>query len=311
MRREFEPLLERAQALEAAGFDGLLVPDHFLAGDLGISESWATLAALAARTERLRLGGAVMCNGFRHPCLTAQIAATVDRISGGRLELGLGAGWMTEEFRQTGLPFPSAGVRIEMLAEALAVVLPALSGETVDFEGEHYQVRGFALDPTPVQTPRPPLHIGGGGDRLLRLAARHADVVSLVPPTRDGALSREDVVAFTAERMTERIGFLRSEAEKLGRDPASIEVLDFVSVVHIAENETRAAEATESMAELFGGTAEQVRSHPSTLVGTPEGIAALVAERRERWGIDSLMLVVRDLDAVEKVGRELLPVLRA
>ncbi|MCZ6463785.1 MAG: LLM class flavin-dependent oxidoreductase, partial [Proteobacteria bacterium] len=184
MRSDFGAILDRTRAAERAGFDAVLVPDHFLGNEDGIAESWATLAALAAATERIRLGGAVMCNLFRHPCLTAQIAATVDRISGGRLELGLGAGWMDEEFRRTGIPFPRPGERIEMLGEALEIVLPALEGREVSFAGAHYRVEEFSLRPGPVQKPRPPLHIGGGGDRLLRLAARHADVVSLVPPTR-------------------------------------------------------------------------------------------------------------------------------
>jgi len=129
--RGFEDVLERTLAAERAGFAAVLVPDHFYTGEArisgeGIGESWTSVAALAARTERIRVGGAVMCNLFRHPCLTAQIAATVDQISSGRLELGLGAGWMEEEFRRTGLPFPRPGVRIRMLAEALRIVLPAL-----------------------------------------------------------------------------------------------------------------------------------------------------------------------------------------
>ena len=312
MRSSFEDVLERTLAAERAGFSAVLVPDHFhVPQDRmtpgGIAESWATLAALAARTERVRLGGAVMCNNFRHPCLTAQIAATVDQISHGRLEIGLGAGWLEEEFRRTGIPFPRPGVRIAMLEEALQIVLPALEGKTVTFRGEHYDVRDFVLEPGSVQKPRPPLHIGGGGDRLLRLAGRYADIVSLVPPVPHGRVSREEVVKFSAERISERIGFLRRAAEAEGRDPSSIEVAGFSGIVHVAESEAQATKTLEGMSKMFGVGAEEVRDHPMTLVGTPAQMVESLERRRENWGIDAQMIGVQSVETAEVFGKEIIP----
>ncbi len=315
LRSGFDEILERTLAAEAAGFAAVLVPDHFHIppesgsgqAPVGIAESWTTLAGLAARTERIRIGGAVMCNNFRHPCLTAQIAATVDQISNGRLELGLGAGWMAEEFRRTGIAFPGPGERIAMLEEALAIILPALEGKSVRFSGRHYEVTDFALLPGAVQSPRPPLHIGGGGDKVLTLAARHADVVSLIPPARGGRVTREQVLAFGPERVRERIRFLRESADRHGRDPASIEVLDFTSVVNVTETEAEADGALAGMAKMFSATVEEIRGHPMTLVGTPDQIVASLEERRAEWDIDSVMLGSGSGTLFERFGAEIIP----
>ncbi len=309
---DFEDILERTLAAERAGFSAVVVPDHFNVPEDrpkpgGIAESWTTLAALAARTDAIRIGGAVMCNLFRHPCLTAQIAATVDQISGGRLELGLGAGWMEEEFRRTGMAFPSAGVRIHMLEESLEIILPALEGKTVDFEGEHYQVRDFVLSPGCIQKPRPPLHVGGGGDKVLRVAARYADIVSLVPPAPHGRVSRSAVVAFDGERLTERIRYLRRNAEEFGRDPAAIEVIDFTGVVNVTETDAETVQALDGMAQVFNTEAAAIREHPLTLIGTPAQIVATLQERRERWGIDAVMVSTLPTETLELFGKEIIP----
>jgi probable F420-dependent oxidoreductase len=318
LREQFDEVLQTTLAAERAGFSAVLVPDHFFsrlrgtgADVVGLGESWATLAALAARTERIRLGGAVMCNPFRHPCLTAQIAATVDHISGGRLELGLGAGWMAEEFRRTGIPFPRAGERIDMLAEALEIVLPALEGREVSFRGAHYAVEQFSVSPKPVQTPRPPLHVGGGGDRLLRLAGRTADIVSVVPPAKYGDIQRDEVIAFTPERVVERIGFLRAAAEEAGRDPASIEVVSFGNVVNVTESAAQAAQIFQGMAKMFDTEPSVIRDHPAVIVGTPEEIRATLEERRARWGIDAVMVPFSTPAEVETFGKEIVAPLSA
>ncbi len=310
--QDFEDLLERVLAAERAGFAAVLVPDHFYTGERrisgeGIGESWTTVAALAASTQRIRVGGAVMCNLFRHPCLTAQIAATVDRISSGRLELGLGAGWMEEEFRRTGLPFPRPGVRIRMLAEALDIVLPALEGREVTLEGEFYQVRDFALRPVPVQQPRPPLHIGGGGDRILRLAGRHADIVSLIPPAPNGRVEPEAVKTFDAVRFEERVSFLRRAAEEAGRAPDAIEVMLFAPLCRVTESAAEAAQVIRGAAAMFQLDEPTVRAHPMVLVGTPEQLVEALEERRDRWGVRSCMISAPTRELSETFGKEVIP----
>jgi alkanesulfonate monooxygenase SsuD/methylene tetrahydromethanopterin reductase-like flavin-dependent oxidoreductase (luciferase family) len=222
----------------------------------------------------------------------------------------MGAGWMQPEFERTGIPFPRPGERIAMLAEALEVVLPALSGGPVTFEGRFYRVRDFQVKPAAVQQPRPPLHIGGSGDRLLGVAGRHAEIVSLAPIARSG-IDRAEVLAFTPERVRDRVDFLRRAAERAGRDPSAIEVLNFVSVFQVAEDEAETRRMLDGLAGFFQADADALRRHPLVLAGTPAAIAEEFAARREQLGVDSLMLPVRDLAQIEVLSKEVLPRLAA
>lgn len=172
-----------AERAEALGFHQVWVSDHFWLdiaryggppGRQGTPECWTTLAALAARTQRVRLGSLVLAVGFRPPTLLAKMAATLDQLSGGRLDLGLGAGWNEQEFEEAGFGFPPAGERLAMLEEALGV-LRALLGGGGSFHGRYYRAEGAPVVPGPVQQPRPPLWVGGRGDRLLGVVARAAD----------------------------------------------------------------------------------------------------------------------------------------
>ncbi len=314
LRESFDEILERTRGAEAAGFTRVYVPDHFYTPNRprsgGIGEAWTTQAALAASTERLRIGGAVHCNLFRHPCLTAQTAATVDQIAHGRLDFGLGAGWMQDEFTMTGLPFPRPGVRIRMLDEALRIILPALEGQSVTLDGEFYHVRDFALAPGPVQTPRPPLHIGGGGDKVLRLAARYAEIVSLVPPAPHGDIDPAAVRAFDGGRFEERVRFIREAAEAEGRDPAAIEILQFGFICRITQSAEETAQVAKGLSGMFGVDEAGLREHPMALIGTPEQIVDILTERQERCGIGGVMLGSPDSELIEAFGKEIIPRLR-
>ncbi len=166
-----------ARRAEALGYDVLVMPDH-LGRQLA---PIAGLAAAAAATTRLRISPFVFANDYRHPLLLAREAATLDVVSGGRLELGLGAGWMSSDYRQLGMTYDRPGVRVDRLAEAVPLVKRLLAGDAVTHEGAHYRLDRARLHPSPVQRPHPPLAIGGGGPRMLRLAAREADIVGLLP----------------------------------------------------------------------------------------------------------------------------------
>ena len=194
-----------------------------------------------------------------------------------------------------------------MLAEALEIILPALEGKTVNFEGKHYRVRDFALLPGCVQAPRPPLHIGGGGDKLLRLAARHAEIVSVMPVAGESGFSREQVIAFTAEWFSERVAFLRAAASKRGRDPSAIEVINFVSFTKVCAREADVKQALARVAERFGVDPSEIRQHPLALVGTASEIAESLEERRERSGIDSVMLGAIGSESLELFTQEVIP----
>ncbi|WP_240197383.1 TIGR03621 family F420-dependent LLM class oxidoreductase [Nonomuraea lactucae] len=165
---------EKARRLEAAGFGVLLVPDHLVGGRFA---PVAALTAAACATDRLRVGTLVLANDFRHPAVLAKEAATLDVLSGGRLELGLGTGWMAGDYASAGLALDPPGVRVERLAEALTVLKGLWGDGPFSFDGVHYRIRGLDQRPRPLQRPRPPLLLGGGGPRMLRLAAREADVV--------------------------------------------------------------------------------------------------------------------------------------
>ena len=190
-----------ARKVEDLGYASLNVPDH-------LAEMLAPMPALAvaaAVTTRLRVSTMVLDNEFRHPVLVAREAATLDLLSDGRLDLGLGAGHMKSEFDQAGLRFDRGAVRVERLAEAVTIVKGLLAGETVTFAGRHYQVTGHTIYPRPVQRPHPPIVIGGNGPRLLALAAAEADVVGLSGITFRRGGTEPDLTAFRAAAVDERV----------------------------------------------------------------------------------------------------------
>ncbi|MGH2756157.1 MAG: LLM class flavin-dependent oxidoreductase [Actinomycetota bacterium] len=173
-----------AEVAERSGFDSLWVSDHFFLDwgkyggpdDVqGSLECWTTLSALAASTQRVRLGSLALCNDFRNPALLAKMAATLDLLSGGRLDIGLGAGWYEAEYSAAGIPFDRPGIRIERLRESVQVISRMLEGEKVTFEGKYYRTDGALCRPLPLQEPRPPIWIGGKGDRLLATVVEVAD----------------------------------------------------------------------------------------------------------------------------------------
>ncbi len=173
-----------ASKAEQSGFDSLWVSDHFFLdwskyggpdSVQGSLECWTTMSALASLTSRVRIGSLVLCNDFRYPGLVAKMAATLDLLSGGRLDLGLGAGWYEPEYRAAGIPFDRARERIERVGEAVEIITRLLSGEELTFKGEHYTIDGAICRPLGAQKPRPPVWIGGKGDRTLDVVARVAD----------------------------------------------------------------------------------------------------------------------------------------
>ena len=198
------------QRFEEVGFDSVWACDHFQRPSIPEApylDGWTSLAALAALTSRIRIGVLVSSNTFRHPALLAKQAVTVDHLSGGRLELGLGTGWYEPEHERFGLPFPSPGQLVDRFREAVELVNLLLSRDVTTYEGRYYQVRNAPFLPTPVQRPRPPLTLGAHGPRMLRIVATHAD--------------RWNSFGTVAE-IRERNALLDEECSALGRDPATI-----------------------------------------------------------------------------------------
>ena len=173
----YPAILERAKLADRLGYHSLWVVDHMWARgipDMDHLEAWTLMTALAVSTERLRIGTLVLCNSYRNPALLAKMASTFDLVSNGRLEIGLGAGWMDEEYRGYGYPFPSIKVRIEQLDEGLVVMKKLFTESRATFEGKYYSLDDAANNPKPMQKPHPPILIGGAGEKLLlRVVAEH------------------------------------------------------------------------------------------------------------------------------------------
>jgi F420-dependent oxidoreductase-like protein len=179
-RLEWDDLLARVRFAERSGFDGAWIFDHFQPlygeGPGPCMEAWTLLSALAASTERIRLGALVTGMTYRHPAVLAAEVVTVDHVSGGRLEFGIGTGWFEPEHRELGIDLPPVGERVDRFEEGLQVIVELLTTNGASFEGEHFQLRGATILPRPVQQPHPPVWIGASGPRMLGIVARVADV---------------------------------------------------------------------------------------------------------------------------------------
>ena len=282
--------IERARRVERLGYSILVVPDHF-------RDHLAPVPALTAAvlsTSRLRVGSLVFSNDFRHPAVLARDAATIDVLSGGRFELGLGAGWLRAEYDQAGIPFDAPGTRVERLEEAVTIIKGLLAGERVTFAGRHYTVADLEGRPTPVQRPHPPLAIGGGGRRTLTLAAREASIVGLVPRARrdGGGL---DLTDLSDAATREKIDWVRAAA---GARFDSLELHALIQAVGVGEGRTVAA---DQLAARFKVALEVVLETPYVLLGTIEQICDTLQQRRERYGISYLTVFERDMEAFAPV----------
>ena len=200
---------EKARLVESLGYSTLSMPDHF-------GDQLAPIAALmsaADATTKLRICSLVFDNDYRHPVVLAKEAATLDLLSDGRLDFGLGAGWMTTDYEQSGIPLDPPGVRIDRMAEALTIIKSFFAGEAVNFTGKHYRVASLEASPSVVQKPHPPIVLGGGGRRMLQLAAREADIVSVNYNLSEGRINRKLV-----DRKSTR---LNSSHHAISRMPSS------------------------------------------------------------------------------------------
>ena len=285
---ELRPLARKAEDL---GASAITVADH-------LDDQLAPLAALMAAadaTTTLRIGSMVFANDYRHPVVLAKEAATIDVLSGGRLEFGLGAGWMAEDYRQAGLRMDPPGTRVARLEEALQVVTALWDDGPVDFAGEHYRVDGLEGRPKPLQRPRPPIVVGGGGPRVLGLAARYADIVGLNPNLRAGVIDAQAGPSATAEATEAKIAHVRAEAGD------RFEQLELQVRIHLAIVTDERDAVFDAFAEGFGLTPDQARRSPHALVGTVEQISEDLVARREQFGISAIGLSASALDDLAPV----------
>ncbi len=290
-----------AQACERHGIPALFRSDHYLNlggehPERGSLDAWATINALAATTSTLRLGTLVTPVTFRHPSVLSKLVATADRISGGRVELGIGAGWHEREHAAYGFSFPDMRTRMDLLEEQLQIILGAWAEDPFSFTGEHYRLADLEAQPKPVQTPHPPVIIGGSaGPRGSNLAGRFADEYN-------------NLYATVAE-VHERRGRIAEACERAGRDPIPFSMM---TVVITGENDHDLRARVDRIARIRGLDAEQLRSDPRSgwIVGLIPAVAERLVALREA-GVSRIMCQHfdhADLDFVALVGRELAPV---
>lgn len=299
---------ERAQRAEGLGYSALHLADHILGPGPAITRTnhpIQTLAAVPAMamaaeaTSTLRIGCRVFCIDYRHPVMLAKEAATLDLLSDGRLELGLGAGWLQDEYAAIGIDFDPPSTRIDRLEEIVGLLKAHMAPGELAVSGTHVHAHEFEGAPQPAQQPHPPIMIGGGSKRVLSLAAREANVVSFNFNNRSGQLGPDGVKSATESATAKKVGWVR-EAAGDRFDSLELEIGAYFTFV------TDAAEATAGgMGKAFGLSAEEMTRHPHALIGSADAIAEELERRRTETGISYVTVPDTALEAFAPVVEKL------
>lgn len=295
---DFGELRDLAQAAEELGYHSLWLYDHFFhfptPDNLTVLEPWTLMSVLAGATSRIRFGAMVLCNAYRPPALLAKMAATLDVLSNGRLELGYGAGWHQEEFAAYGYDFPSIATRIRMMEEALVAMKMLWREESADLDGKFYRLANARCEPKPMQTPHPPITVGGGGEKmLLRAVARHADIWNYFP--------------LALPEYERKIAILEQHCRDVGRDPKTLQrSLVIPTLTAQWEKEVRdQLELAKSKGYMWVHTGNYVQ-------GTPDIVVPRYLDYIRR-GVSFFIVQLadsRDLKQVEFVAKEIMGELR-
>ncbi|GAA2639407.1 TIGR03621 family F420-dependent LLM class oxidoreductase [Actinomadura fulvescens] len=295
--RTADDLTTTARLAEELGYATLTLRDHFVTEPFGDQPApLIALAAAAGVTTTLGLGTLVLANDYRHPVMLAKEASTLDHLSGGRFELGIGAGWLREEYEQAGMPFDAAGVRVDRLEESLQILRSLLGGEKTSFSGEHYQVRDLTVFPAPTRPT--PILVGAGSRRMLGLAGRYADTVGILPRALPNGTISDEMSERMPDTIARKTDWVREAAS--GRD---VELSMLVSPVFGAD--PRKVAARQAVLRGWGtAAADLVLDMPSQFVGPAEHIAEQMVARRERFGFSYYLVgdaAMRDFAPVVKL----------
>jgi probable F420-dependent oxidoreductase len=283
--------LDLARKAEDLGYSTLFLPDHF-GGQLAPVP--AMMAAADATTD-LRVGCLVFDNDFRHPVVLAKEIATLDILSGGRVELGIGAGWMNTDYEQSGIEHDPAGIRIDRMEEGIAVLKGLFAAEPCTFSGSHYEIAGLDGQPKPLQSPHPPFLVGGGGRRVLTIAGREADIVGINPSIVSGAVDAAAARSGAPEETDQKLAWVRAAAGDR-YDDIELNKLIFASIL----TDDRAG-TFEQMAPLFGLDPAGMEDYPHALIGSVDSICEDLQKRRERWDVSYVVVQGDALDSLAPV----------
>ncbi|MEP7047172.1 MAG: TIGR03621 family F420-dependent LLM class oxidoreductase [Ilumatobacteraceae bacterium] len=287
--------IDLARQVESLGYSTLTMPDHF-------GDQFAPVPALmaaAAATGTLRIGALVWDNDYKHPVVLAKELATIDVLSGGRLQIGLGAGWAATDYERSGIPFDSNKVRVDRFEEALGVIKGAMSGDAFSFAGEHYTITDYTGMPRPVQAPCPPILVGGGGRRVLSIAARQADIVGINGTVAAGVVGPDAIASMTAAAVDAKVGIVQAAA---GSRIDEIEINIRAFMVRVTDDREA---AIHQVADLVQADPALVAESPFALIGTPAEMVADLRVRRDRWGFSYVVVSADVVEAFAPVVAEL------
>jgi probable F420-dependent oxidoreductase len=265
---------DTVREVEALGYSTVFVPDHF---DEGIGPI-AALATAAAVTTTLRVGPLVLDCDFRHPAVVGRELSTIDQLSGGRMEVGLGAGWKSLDYERSGIRMDRPGVRVDRMIEHATILRAFFTQESVTFHGQHYRITDLPVTPRPARPQGPPFIIGGGAPRVLRFAGGFADIVGVNPSIHSGEIDGDAARDGLPERVDRKIDWVREGAGERFDD---LELNAWLAVAELTDDR---AGAGEFLAGLYGVSPEEALSSPVVLVGSPMQVAEELEHRRERWG---------------------------
>ena len=288
--------VDLARRVEANGYSTLGMPDHF---DDQLAPVPALQCAADATTD-LRLGALVYDNDFKHPVVLAKELATMDVLSDGRVQVGLGAGWTSTDYQKSGIAYDSPGVRVSRMIEAVSILKSAFASGPFSFTGEHYTITEYDGQPKPVQSP-PPFLIGGGGPRVLGFAAREADIVGINPTLTSGAVDRSTFDSMTADAVDQKLEVVATTALAAGRLQA-IEINIRAFMVMITDDTDGALQV---LADFTGAAPDMIGASPFAVVGPASKIADDLLARRERWGFSYVIVGDEDVESFAPVVAQL------
>ncbi len=293
--RSMAEVRDVAHRAEEMGYSSLTANDHLFSH----LAPMVVLAAAAAVTDGLRLGTLVLANDFRHPVMLAKEVATLDVLSNGRVEFGIGTGWADSDYDTMGIPKDRPGVQIERLQEAVAIIQGALAGEPFDFSGTHYEVKRLLGGPAPTSG-RVPLVIGGGGRKVLTYAAQVADIVGINLNFASGRQGPSSAATGTAELVRDRVAWVREAAAAAGR------AVELQCRVHVAEVGDRVDELLDALVERMGMSREELATSPYVLVGTEAEVSAKIEWCRDEFGLTYWVIPHEALDSFAPIVARLL-----